>query len=136
MAVWNGSTPEPPPPVVAAPAELVESTAPKPAPRDAHLPANPNPSRSSMALARERLAAEQLPSIEKRAWLRDNAADESVALRAAEGLNRDGGLVMPQVQVVAHVVVDAAEAFEALSRLLGERGSVALDVESEVVEGG
>ena len=88
-----------------------------------------------MALARERLAAEQLPSIEKRAWLRDHSADEAVALRAAEGLNRDGGLVMPQVQVVAHVVVDAAEAYEALSQLLSGRSVV--DVESdEVVDGG
>jgi hypothetical protein len=81
--------------------------------------------RSSARQARERLLAAQLPAVERRVWLMENARDEAVALRAATDLNVHGGLVVPQVSVS----VDAAEAYGKLSRMLGAAGVDVVELE-------
>lgn len=110
------------PPVVARPASLPATTRSAP-------PATTQKRRSSRREAQERIDEVALDTIEARIHLMNNAADEAVRLRAAEGLSAAAGLVAPQVSVNVSLVVDMDEALARLERLQVQRGE-ALVVES------
>lgn len=124
--VQGQSAAVPPPPVlVAKPATPVRDEAKPPAVK----------SRSTRREAQELIDASARESVEARLTLMRNARDEATRLRAAEGLSAAAGLLAPQVSVVHHVVSDMREAFDDLSRMLGDGSSGVLDVESSEVDG-
>lgn len=88
------------------------------------------PRRSTHRQARAKLDAYAERSVEGRIWIAENARDESVKLRALEGLSAAAGLSAPSVQVHAHVIVDQREALADLERIMSAGSGEALDVAS------
>lgn len=123
--------PEPKPAPHPEPAARAMTPARSPQSRPQRAPAGRSTAPQAMAL----LAEVQLPAIEARVELaglgnpEGAARDEGIRARLLTELNHDYGLIAPKVVEHHHLVVDPAEAFENLARLLAAEGD-SMDVES------